>query len=211
MKNNKTIILSFGHGGLDDENNYTTCKNYDETNPETWYKMFIHNNGRKLFEGVLNRQIGNKVANQLRAENLNVIIVSDPVIDTPLNERVRTANNYPDSIYVSIHANASVNHNAKGVETFYYYSSKESKKLAEEVQDLIIAHTNARNRSHKPSGSKTTKGFYELRKTIMPAILIETGFFDHPLEGLNLLKTSYQDKIADGIVDGILNYIEFDE
>jgi N-acetylmuramoyl-L-alanine amidase len=41
----------------------------------------------------------------------------------------------------------------------------------------------------------------------MPAILVETGYITHPQEGEKLLKSTYQKLLAEGIADGIEQYL----
>ncbi len=40
----------------------------------------------------------------------------------------------------------------------------------------------------------------------MPATLIEVGFIDHPVEGVELLRSEVRSSLADAIADGILDY-----
>ena len=48
--------------------------------------------------------------------------------------------------------------------------------------------------------------FAVLRETSIPSILVELGFIDNQ-EEVNKIKTNeYQEKLADGIVDGIVEY-----
>ena len=49
--------------------------------------------------------------------------------------------------------------------------------------------------------------FYVLIGAEMPAILIETGFITNPTERRRLLSNAYLDTLADGIVNGISEYI----
>ena len=49
--------------------------------------------------------------------------------------------------------------------------------------------------------------FFVLRGALMPAVLVEVGFVTHSKE-IKFLKTdSYQNKIAEGIVGGIVTFI----
>ncbi len=42
----------------------------------------------------------------------------------------------------------------------------------------------------------------------MPAALIECGFLTNPEEEKKLLSDSYQNKLAEGIAQGILSYLD---
>ena len=48
--------------------------------------------------------------------------------------------------------------------------------------------------------------FAVLRDAAMPAILIESGFMSHPVEGRKIFTSAYRRQIARAIVDGLLAY-----
>ncbi len=80
---------------------------------------------------------------------------------------------------------------------------KESSMLADSIQkklDRKISEFKARG-VHKAD-------FYVLRGALMPAVLVEIGFITHKKESSYLKKDEYQEKIAAGIADGILNFID---
>ena len=78
----------------------------------------------------------------------------------------------------------------------------ESQKLADYLSKNSLETPEAKSR-----GSKTA-GFYVLKNTLMPAVLIEVGFLTNKGEE-DLLKTnSYRQKIADNLANGIAGYIE---
>ncbi|MGB0588948.1 MAG: N-acetylmuramoyl-L-alanine amidase family protein [Myxococcota bacterium] len=48
--------------------------------------------------------------------------------------------------------------------------------------------------------------FGVLKEATMPAIVVECGFFSHWKEGISLVDPAYTERIARGIVDGLLEY-----
>jgi len=50
--------------------------------------------------------------------------------------------------------------------------------------------------------------FFVLRGALMPSVLVEAGYVTHRKERSYLLKSSYQKKIARGIAQGIVNFID---
>jgi N-acetylmuramoyl-L-alanine amidase len=60
--------------------------------------------------------------------------------------------------------------------------------------------TGARDRGVK------SQGLY-LQHTTLPAVSVEVGFLTCPEERTKLLDPTYQDQIAQGILKGILNYL----
>lgn len=126
----------------------------------------------------------------------------------PLWRRVSLANKRHTSLFISIHFNASTNTTAHGVEVYYCHRPKKktcsmaSKKLATKVISQIIQRTKARSRGVKNGN------FYVIRETKIPAILVEGGFISNKNERVKLRQTSYLDKIAKGIANGIDRYFK---
>ncbi|HOB44343.1 MAG TPA: N-acetylmuramoyl-L-alanine amidase, partial [Bacillota bacterium] len=121
--------------------------------------------------------------------------VSD--VDMHLAKRAEIANTIKANYFISIHSNASVSPTAHGTETYYYYGSAPGKKLAEAVQAELIKATGLTDRGIKESG------FYVLRATTMPAILVELAFLSNPAEEKLLIDPSFQDKCAKAIWEGV--------
>ena len=76
-----------------------------------------------------------------------------------------------------------------------------SLSLAESVQSHLVSATGAKDRGIR------TNLFYVLRNARIPAILVELGFVNNPNEGPRLADPSYQDKLADGLAEGILVFL----
>jgi len=195
----KNVVLDFGHGGIDEDGNYTTAPK----------KMHTFDDGKIAYEGVLNRAIGNEIYKCLiEHEELNVVRIpcSCTSTDLPLNERVAEANRFDPkrTIFVSIHCNASVGHNAGGFEIWTSEGNTQSDKLASAVRSTAryaLHKVNMRDRGLKESN------FYVLRKTKCTAILIECGFFDFRPEFDKLDNPTFQGDLGSFIATGIINYI----
>jgi len=99
--------------------------------------------------------------------------------DVPLSTRTNKANKDNVDIYISFHHNALTAKWGKwtGVETFYSYGSPKGKKLAEAVQPAVVKAYGLRDR-----GIKNGNHLWIIRKTKMPAILIEGGFMDSTID-----------------------------
>jgi len=114
--------------------------------------------------------------------------------------RVNQANLWGADIFVSIHTNASVNPSANGTEVLIYdRSSEEAYRLAENILRELTAVTGLRSR-----GIVERPGLYVLRRTKMPANLIELGFITNP--GDAELMANSPRLFALGIYRGILDY-----
>lgn len=142
-----------------------------------------------------------KVGELLEAAGIGVSYTRTEDVKVSLQERVDMANTADTDIYVSIHANAYPQNSAVvGIETFYLYDGDQGKTLAQSIQSAIVASTGANNRGAKEAG------YYVIKNTIMPAVLVETGFLTNEAECMKLTTDAYQWQLAEGIAQGIFNY-----
>ncbi|MEJ2287333.1 MAG: N-acetylmuramoyl-L-alanine amidase [Deinococcales bacterium] len=82
-------------------------------------------------------------------------------------------------------------------ETQYSFSMT----LAHDVQNHLIQSTGAIDRGVRKNL------FYVLRTARIPSILVEIGFVSNPTEGKDLDQGSYQEKLAQGLASGILEFL----
>lgn len=152
----------------------------------------------RVYEKWLALDTALRVEKKLKAKGFRTVMTrrSDRFISLP--GRVRIANSHPDSIFVSIHYNFTWKQNVSGLETFY--NSQRSKPLAGLVQQGMLDQVKAKDR-----GSKYAR-YYVIRHTRNPAILVEGGFVSNTKERGRAKEGWYREAIADGIVDGILEY-----
>lgn len=96
---------------------------------------------------------------------------------TDLAVRANVANDAKCDCFISIHCNAAEDRSANGSETWYHPRSAEGKRLAKAIQTALVSVGGLRDR-----GLKQSDGFAVLRKTAMPAVLVELGFISNPEE-----------------------------
>ncbi len=179
------------------------------------------------------------VARQVRAlleiKGLEVLLTRNGDKFVSLRRRAELANHSGADILVSIHANAAHNHQAAGVETFYFSSfadprsrrlvALENKPAAGEPPEVLASPVPApvRSRSRRLAGliqknlaavttgedrGVKTAGFYVLKYSRIPAVLVETGFLSHRREGDLLAQLAYREKLARAIAGGISDYFQ---
>lgn len=119
---------------------------------------------------------------------------------TSLEERVWRANWWGADWFLSLHCNSSSNPNANGSEIFVYRSRNKAWYMAEMVLKQITSVLHLSNR-----GVKINPEFYVLRKTKMPAMLIELAFITNAADAQKLAND--QQIFANAIYDGIVNYL----
>ncbi len=81
-----------------------------------------------------------------------------------------------------------------------------SNRLAIDVQKGVLSSLRTKYKGVKDNGVRGAP-FYVLVGAEMPAILIEVGYMSNPKERKRLFNPDYQEKIAEGIVKGIINYL----
>ena len=163
--------------------------------------------GNGLREQDIVYAVGTALADLLRGNPAFEVRLSRPTPDTQLGTsnssslrlRVEDANAWGADYFISIHTNASSSPSATGSEAFAFSSPSAAFSLGEDILVGLNRVTGLRNR-----GMKVRSGLYVLRKTAMPAVLVELGFITNP--GDASLMSSRPDLFAEGIYQGILEY-----
>ena len=105
-------------------------------------------------------------------------------------------------IVVSIHQNSFQSQDVKGAQVFYYKHSVEGKKLAEILQASFKENLDSENKRVEKADST----YYMLVHTSAPTVIAECGFLSNPTEASLLNSSEYQQKIAEALYKGIINY-----
>ena len=145
--------------------------------------------------------ISKRITEVLERNGIQVIMTRDSDYFVTLPGRVTMAEQANADVFVSIHANsAGANRpEVSGLETYHYDSGL---RLAQIVHSKILQSLNVRDRKVRKAR------FYVLRKTSMPAILVETGFLTGRDDVAKLRTSAYQNQMADAIAQGILQYLK---
>lgn len=168
-----TIVLDAGHGGFD--------------------RGGIP--GQRVAEKTMALDLTQRVQKKLRAAGYRVVMTRDSDVFVPLGTRVAIANAQRDAEFVCIHFNSAARVGANGIETYYYRS--DSARLAANIHRQVVSGTETDNRGIR------RRGFYVLRRTSIPSVLVECGFLTNPGESRLALQSSYRDRIAEKITAGI--------
>ena len=164
--------------------------------------------GNGLREQDLVYVIGQRLAALLRANPNFEVKLSRPTPDTLLGTsnstslaaRVNDANRWEADYFISLHTNAAASPSATGAEAYVYDRGSRSFDFAQSVLGGLTAETGLRNR-----GVKARPGLYVLRKTRMPATLIELGFITNPRDAA--LMRDEPERFAEGMYRGIVDYV----
>lgn len=158
-------------------------------------------------EWFLNDRICDLVESYLKAYEGYALVRLDDSDDgeenVPLATRVNKANEWGADFYLSVHHNAGINGGTGGGIVAYTHpdSSKASVEWRDALYDSLIKHTGLRGNRSTP---KATSNLYVLRKSSMPAVLLELGFMDSATDVPVILTDEYAQQCARAIVEVIV-------
>lgn len=157
-------------------------------------------------EWTLNDRICDKIESYLTAyEGYSVLRVDDTTgeKDIALATRVTNANKFGADVYISVHHNAGINGGSGGGVMAFTYTKVDATTTSwqTDLYNAIISATGLKGNRATPLGKAD---FYVLRKTTMPAVLLECGFMDSTADTPVILTETYADKVAKAIVDVIV-------
>ncbi len=142
------------------------------------------------------------VARRLRARlanaGLRTVMTRSRDEFVTLDRRVNIANAQRRAVFVSIHFNSARRRGANGIETFY--GSPRAKRLARLIQRNALRTTSGENRGIKRAS------FYVLRRSRMPAVLIECGFLTNPRDARRASSSEYRERLARQIARAIIQF-----
>ena len=190
----KTIVLDAGHG-------------YPDEGAESV-------NG--VSEASINLLITKKVQTLLEQSGCNVVLTrsaENGIYDLRLNtirekkvsdikNRVKIGNESSADVFISIHLNKIPQSQYYGWQTFFKGNNEKSEELAKSIQEELNASIQKEN---KREALKIT-GKYIIEHVEIPITIVECGFLSNPEEAKLLIQDEYQNKIAWGIYNGIMDY-----
>lgn len=194
VHNGKVVVIDPGHGGDDPG------------------KVGVSG----ILEKDINLQIALKLKNILEKEGYKAVLTRETDMHLSENEKIRkTADlnrrleiinveyeNNNNTIMISIHQNSFTNESVHGAQCFYYADSEKSKKLAEDIQQILNEKVN----THKEKKTKSNNDYYMLINSKCPGIIIECGFLSNYEEEVKLMSEVYQEELAEMIKEGIEKY-----
>lgn len=161
------------------------------------------------YEKDVNLAIGLLLAKNLQDAGLRTIMTRSDDSYPTLQQRCDIANAALANLFVSVHNNAAGDPDTVGTETFYWGTpdkySVQGQLLAQAIQRNLVAAVQSVDR-----GARTHWiNLAVLAGTKMPAALTEVGFLTNAQEEQKLLSPNYQKAAAQGIANGILEYLKW--
>lgn len=187
----KTVVIDSGHGGNDP--------------------------GKMSSDGILEKDINLSIAKKLKKRlidsGINVVMTREDdnglyseqdsnkkIAD--MKKRCQIIKDCSADIVVSIHQNSFESSSVSGAQVFYYKHSAEGKELAGILQNSFKENLDPDNKRQEKADST----YYMLIHTEAPTVIAECGFLSNPKEAALLNTDEYQEKVADAIYKGIIEY-----
>lgn len=185
-ENKLFVVIDPGHGGSDPG------------------AVYVDKNGKDVYEKDPNLYISLQVAKILKQRNIDYVLLREDDTYVDLIERSEIANNLDADLFVSIHNNAIANPDISGCMVLYNgeatYSKYgiTSKEVATYINKEIQNHVPVKDR-----GTVSRPGLSVLKRTVMPAVLIECAFGTNEYDLSLLVDEDKLDLFALAIADGI--------
>ena len=166
--------------------------------------------GNGLTEQDITYAVGQELYRRLSRDPNYVAVLSRPTPTTQLGTsnagslqaRVRGAENFGADLFLSLHTNAAENPSANGTEALVYTVNSTAGDIAEDILSGVTTLTGLRSR-----GVIARPGLYVLRRTSMPAVLLELGFITNPQDAAAMRDNP--GLFAEGIYRGLNRYYGF--
>lgn len=191
---NKVIVIDAGHGIPDEGAESTSGTTEAETNLRIALKLqnLLEQAGATV---ILTRSDENAIYD-LDSKTLKQKKVSD------IHNRVKIGNESSADLFLSIHLNKIPQEQYWGWQCFYKDGNEQSQKLAKSLQENL---NEAIQKENKRVAMKLDN-VYIIKHVEIPISIVECGFLSNKEEEKLLLEDSYQDRLAWGIYNGIMEY-----
>ena len=175
-----TVFIDPGHGGGDSG---AVQNGYQEKN--------------------VNLAIALKTKAVLEGNGYRVIMRRTNDSGMSMDNIISTANASGANLFISIHSNSSLNPAIQGIETYWSASNTAggSSQLATSIHNAVVSA------SGRPGRVLRSAEFKVIKYTTMTAVLVESAFLSNPEEAALLNTEDYQNRVAQGIGNGIYAYV----
>ena len=178
--------------------------------------MKVHKVAIGTTEAETNLKIALKVQNLLEQSGATVVLTrsdDEAIYDldsktlkqkkiSDIHNRVKIGNESQADIFVSIHLNKIPQEQYWGWQCFYKNGDENSIKLAKSLQENLNESIQKENKRV----AMKLDTVYIMKHVEIPISIVECGFLSNTEEEKLLLEDSYQDRLAWGIYNGIIDY-----
>jgi len=173
-----TVVIDAGHGGKD---------------PGATSILGFYEKG-------VNLSVARQVAHLLEQRGLRVKMTRTSDYFVELEDRAAIANNLNADLFVSIHADSFPKSTRRGFTVYIARSASSSSRRAASAIARSMSGTGLN------SFGVQTAGYHVLTGTRGPAVLVELGYLSNRREAALLRSSSFQNRLAQAVADGISDY-----
>ncbi len=153
-----------------------------------------------FYEKSVNLSVARKVARLLEQRGLRVKMTRTSDYFVELKERAAIANRLRADLFVSIHSDSFPKSSRRGYTVYIARSASSSSRRAASSIVRSMSGTGLN------SFGVQTAGYHVLTGTRGPAVLVELGYLSNRREAALLRSSSFQNRLAHAVADGISDY-----
>ncbi|MDO5516282.1 MAG: N-acetylmuramoyl-L-alanine amidase [Clostridium sp.] len=207
--NKKTVVIDPGHG------NHSNLEKEQQSPDSDIMKIKDGGGAQGIATGAPEYEVNMKVAMKLKSlleqNNFNVIMTKTEHSESPGNiERAEVGNKNNAALEIRIHCDSSDNQSADGAsmlvpENLGYAGPicNISRHYGQVILNSLVNTCGMKNRGIMPRNDMT--GFNWSK---VPVVLVEMGFMSNPSEDKMLSDDNYQNKLAQGLCNGIVEALK---
>lgn len=165
--------------------------------------------GSRGYNGIIQKNINLDLALKIRDklkrfDDINVILTRDKDVTVSMDKRINFINDSNADFLVSIMQNNEGTGNVSGVETYVLprENPNSNTTLGYTLQQAMTMYVDTTDRG------VLAKNMAILINSNIPGAVVNTGFISNKIEGSNLASDKYQERMAEGIAQGILSYVD---
>lgn len=188
--NQLRIIVDPGHGGV-----ATGCHAVVD--------------GHTIYEKTLTLAIAKLLNKDLINDDATTWMTRTTDTYVGLYERPALESKYNADLFVSIHIDdCPGNDHASGTSVYYHMNDASSRALAISIANSVAKASGLPERGAKSDSILYHTGLAVLRKSVVPAVLVEVGYINNPKDRAKILNPQFQAIVAQAICNGIRNYVQ---
>ena len=185
----KLIVVDPGHGGRD-----TGARDEFRTG--------------QVYEKDITLAIGLRLRDTLQKSGATVLMTREDDTLPSVMARPLMANSHHADLFVSIHCDSSGGQNSHAGTTVYFHAQNVvCRQMAADIGRRVSENSGIGYDGIKSDTIRFATGFGVLRGSMMPAVLIETGYMNNDADLVKLRDDSTQQKIAEGITAGLKDFL----